>query len=491
MQVEFSERQALAYELLENPAVVDTLFGGGAGGGKTLLVTAWAALQCRKYPGIRIGVGRKEISNLRKTTIYTLLHETHQLLNITKDDYKYHAIMDPRIIYKNGSEIIFIDLAYAPQDPDFDRLGSLNLTHAIIEELGEVMKKAKDVMFSRKGRWKNDVYNIVGKGIGTCNPSTNFLRQEYYDKYIKAGGGQFATWPLKNDNGEQIYVTLPNGKRIEAHQAFIKSLVTDNPFIPVNYIENLKSLPLAERKRLLEGNWDYYQDASTLFKRSNFIRANANPETDKVGYAGCDPSRGGDDCTFSYMLGNNLRDLTKIQIPSSVVDKGGYVAEKFIRWCLDRKVPASRAAVDIIGIGESVGDSCNRLGFTIQRFNAGSKQGVRTLDDTKDYGDARIDQEGRKGVPLFDNIKSQNYYDMAQAANTGEITFDPNLDHYDELCSQLEAHGYTTKERLIIVDKKDVVKTRLGKSPDLAEAFQAAYWVSKRKHYSAKEMFSI
>lgn len=490
MQAEVSEKQALAFELLADPQVVDIDFGGGAGGGKSITVTEWAVLQCRKYAGIRIGIGRNEISNLRKTTIQTLLDETHPLLNVKKSDFKYSPIVDPGIFYRNGSSILMIDLAYAPTDPDYNRLGSLNLTHVIIEEMGEVRKKAKDVFSSRKNRYLTQKYNIVGKFIGTQNPATNFTRQEYYDPYIKAGGGDFQTWDIYNDAGEQVFVELPDGKRVPAKRAFIKSLVTDNPFISPNYIEELKAKPLAERKRLLLGDWDYYHDASTLFRRNMFVRAQAR-KTDQTGYAGCDPSRGGDDCVFTYVLGDNVRDIELCDIPESVKNKGKFVAQKFVAFCKKRKVGSINAAVDIVGIGESVGDSCLELGFKIQRFNAGSKKGVRTLDDTKQFQEAKVDPEGEKGVPLFDNIRSQNFYDLADELNTGKMTLDPSLPFYDELCTQLEAHGYTTKERMIIVDKKDAVKARIGKSPDLADSLQAAYWVRQKKHYSISDLVSI
>lgn len=490
MQAEVSEKQALAFELFADPQIVDYDFGGGAGGGKSMTVTEWAVLQCRKYPGIRIGLGRNEISNLRKTTVQTLLSETHPLLGVLDSDFRYSPLIDPGIFYRNGSSILLVDLAYAPTDPDYNRLGSLNLTHAIIEEMGEVRKKAYDVFSSRKNRYLTEKYKLVGKFIGTQNPATNFTRQHYYDPYTKAGGGDYQTWEIYNDAGEQVLVQMPDGEMKPALRCFIKSLVTDNPFISQNYIQELRSKPLAERKRLLEGNWDYYHDATTLFKRSMFIQ-NKPKGDDKTGYAGCDPSRGGDDCTFGYIEGGCVRDIEKLTIPDSVQNKGKYVALAYIAFCKKRRVGSVNAAVDIIGIGESVGDACIEAGFKIQRFNAGSTTGVRTLDDTRQYQEARVDSDGLKGVRLFDNIRSQNFYDMAEAANQGELYFDPDLPHYDELCTQLEAHGYTTKERMIIVDKKDAVKSRIGKSPDVADCLQAAWWVKQKKHYSISDLVSI
>lgn len=490
-----SEKQELALSIFDDPTIVDAGYGGGAGGAKSFTICMWAALRCRKYAGIREGLGRNEISNLRKTTVRTLLDKVHPMLGIKDSDFRYSPLIDPGVYYRNGSSIVFVDLAWAPSDPDFDRLGSLELTDAIIEEAGEVMKKARDVFSSRKNRHLNLEYGIVGKTITTCNPSRNFMRPDYYDPYIALGGGDMQKWPLFNDAGDQIYAVMPDGTELPAMRAFIHSLLSDNPFADKNYVQNLRSLPEAERKRLEQGDWDFFHDERTLFKRGQFSRLPLYEKT-SLNYAGCDPSRGGDDCTFAEIRGTTLVHLYKLMIPKDLKDKGAFVAERFIKYCKERNIPAGRAAVDNVGIGESVTDSCFRLGFNVQKFNAGSHVGVRTLDET--YGTPRVrndTNDKNTGIAMFDNIRSQNYYDMAQASNSGAFSYAENLDHYPQLCTQLEAHGYSTKERMIVVDKKregtNNVVAKLGQSPDLADALQAAWWVSKREHYSIKDMVSL
>lgn len=507
--MDVSEKQALAFELFEDPQIVDYDFGGGAGGGKSITITEWAVLQCRKYAGIRIGIGRNEISNLRRTTIHTLRYETHALLGVKERDHKYHDLINPRVDYRNGSSIIFVDLAYAPRDPNYDRLGSLNLTHTIIEEQGEVRRQAKEVFSSRKNRYLNKKYNIVGKHIGTQNPATNWTRQEYYDPYAKLvavnGNEDYQVWPIVNDEGQQVYVHMPDGRKLPAMRCFIKSLVIDNPFISQNYVEELRSKPLAERKRLLEGNWDYYYDATTMYKRSMFTRRDQLEGATQ--YGGCDPSLGGDKCVFTHMQGydkkdeagkviesrRHVREQVELLIPADEKRPGDYVARHYVEFCKQRKIGYQNAAVDVIGIGQATLEGCIALGFMIQPFRAGSTTGVRTLDDTKQYGRAKIDVEGKKGERLFDNIRSQNFYDMATATTDATLTFDDKMDEetYGELCTELEAHGYETKGRQIIVFKKDKIKEQIGHSPDYADSLQSAWWVSKRRHYSIKDLVSL
>lgn len=466
--IQLSPKQNLAFNLLNDPKIVEVLFGGGAGGGKSLLVTLWAVIQCRQYSGIVIGLGRKEISNLGKTTVKTLLTKTHPLLGVKKADFKYVSPgnTNPGIYYKNGSSIILLDLAPAPSDPDYDRFGSLELTHVIFEEVGEIVQKARSVLTSRKNRMLNVEYDIVGKTVLTCNPSQNFVRDEFYEPYLALGGGDYQVWT----HGQ----VERGGEMKPAMRAFVRSLPTDNPFLSRNYLETLRNLPQAERRRLMEGDWDFDDDTSKLFK-AHLFRTVAAAKAGEQDFFGCDPSRGGDATVFTQLRGGTVVDQYQLEIPRTKnLDIGGYVAEHYIQWVIERGGSSDHAALDVVGIGASVLDACNRLGFYVQAYNAGSTKGVRQLDHNGDVIDP--EDNDRKGVPLFNNIRSQTFYDMAQAAQKGELTFLEDLPHYAELKRELSAHHYTPKERAIVVDDKKKVKERLGRSPDFADSLQAAWW---------------
>jgi hypothetical protein len=97
-----------------------------------------------------------------------------------------------------------------------------------------------------------------------------------------------------DDIGEPVYVELADGQRVRAKRAFIKSLPTDNPFLSSNYLETLRSLPPAQRRRQMLGDWDFNDDDSVLFKLHLIqTAAAADPEGEK--YAGCD-SVGAENC---------------------------------------------------------------------------------------------------------------------------------------------------------------------------------------------------
>lgn len=82
-----SQTQSLALRLLHNPSVVELLFGGGAGGAKSFIVCIWMVLECRKYPRIRVGLGREELVRLKQTTVVTLLSKVHPLLGVKESEY--------------------------------------------------------------------------------------------------------------------------------------------------------------------------------------------------------------------------------------------------------------------------------------------------------------------------------------------------------------------------------------------------------------------
>jgi hypothetical protein len=58
------------------------------------------------------------------------------------------------------------------------------------------------------------------------------------------------------------------------------------------------------------------------------------------------------------------------------------------------------------------------LEFHARAFNAGSTKRIRLLDRHVRIIDHP--RNGREGTPLLNNIRSQNFYDMAQAPHKGE-----------------------------------------------------------------------
>lgn len=457
-----SETQSLSFEILDDPQYTDVLFGGSAGGAKSFFVCLWAVMQCRNYQGIAIGLGRKELKRLKRTTLVTLLNKVHPVLNVKKDrDFKYNS-QEGYIEYSNGSRIILVDMAYQPSDPDYDKFGSLELTHVIVEEAGENLKKAVDVLGSRRNRMMNKEYGIVGKLVMTCNPTQNFLRQEYYKPYEKQGMGRVQKW----ERGEVI---IPATKeRKPAYRAFVRSSVYDNPFVDDNYIETLKNLDQQERKRLLDGDWNYADDDDTLFPSLLMDRATVYEHNLP------EPSE-----TFNKWIGVDVADKGKDKTVATLIDNGVIIAQKeldigmtdeekkttdkpishlyaleLIKFAQQNGFTANQAkniAIEGNGVGVGMRDAMRVTGWYITLYEATSKE------------------------------RSYGYYNFSQDMDAGAIKIVHGIDD-GELRRQLVAHTYEMVDQVPHVIKKDKLKVVLGRSPDNSDSAMISNWVRRGGH---------
>lgn len=463
-KIKMSETQSLSFELLDDPTISTILFGGSAGGAKSFLVCMWAVLQCRMYDGIAIGLGRKELKRLRQTTLVTLLTKVHPALGVHEDDYKFNG-QENFVEYSNGSKIILIDMAYSPADPDFDKFGSLELTHVIIEEVGEALKQAVDVLTSRKNRMLNAEYGIVGKTLMTCNPTQNFIRQEFYKPYEEQGGGRLQKWEFGK-------VEIPGtDKLVPAYRAYLRSSVFDNPFMPRNYIEDLKTKPEREKKRLLYGDWNYADDADSLFSSLLMDRATAYelPEEPPVvpgevrkfdKFIGVDVADKGKDETIASLIVNGVIVAQKELVPK--LDEGEtkqttekplsyLIADELIKFAQQNGFKANQAkqiAIEGNGVGVGVRDAMKVRGWFITVYEATSQ------------------------------VRSKAYYDFAQDMDAGAIKIINGLDD-GELRRQLVAHTYEMPDQKPIVIKKDKLKAVLNRSPDQADSAMIANWIRR------------
>jgi phage terminase large subunit len=395
MKLKLSPTQSLALRLLHDPQVVELLFGGGAGGAKSFLVCIWMVLECRNYPGIHIGLGREELKRLKQTTVVTLLNKVHPLFGIQKDEYTYNA-QDGLITYKNGSQIILLDMMFHPSDPLYDTFGSLELTHVVVEEVGEVQEKGVDVLNTRKNRYLNKEYGIVGKTVLTCNPTQNFIKDRFYKIYKSLGMGRSQRWP----NGQ---VELPGGEMATAFRAFIRSLVFDNPFASRNYIETLRTSPPAERKRLLEGDWDVDDADFMLFPSLTLDRALRSSIEPGRKFLGVDVSDGGKDSTYACVIENGVAtELLTIPIdPTSAVDTAEQVAMGIIKIAQQRGINPSDVGIDGVGVGAGVRAILHGKGWQIQIFKGGEspiEEGYADLRSEQAWKTSEDMQQGKLGI---------------------------------------------------------------------------------------------
>ena len=139
-------KQENATYFLKDSITKEVLYGGAAGGGKSAFGVLWLIEMAQSYPKSRWLMGRSKLKALKETTLNTFFELTSDL-NIT-NQYTYNS--QSNIIYwNNGSEIILKDLFLYPSDPNFDSLGSLEITGAFIDECNQITYKAWQIVKSR------------------------------------------------------------------------------------------------------------------------------------------------------------------------------------------------------------------------------------------------------------------------------------------------------------------------------------------------------
>jgi len=143
----YTTRQDEALTLLSpsNLVTETVLYGGSAGGGKTFLGCSWQINRRLKYANTRGLIGRAELKRLRQSTMATFWTIANQMGLVHGTHYNYNG-QDHVIKFYNGSQIVLMDLGYMPSDPEFTRLGSIEITDYFVDESAEVSKRAIDIL---------------------------------------------------------------------------------------------------------------------------------------------------------------------------------------------------------------------------------------------------------------------------------------------------------------------------------------------------------
>ena len=372
------------------------------------------------------------------------------MLGIDEEEFAFHA-GDMTLDYVNGSKLIFGELEKQPADPDFARLGSLEIDIAFIEEAGEISIEAKNAIKSRVGRGiMNSEYGIPGKIIVSCNPSNNFLKEEYYRPYKKLGGGGFQKW--------KIGTVEIRGKRYDSYRAFLRASVYDNPFMPQSYIDNLKSLPEKQRRRLLDGDWDYADEEDSLFRIGLLEKARTydNPEPNMADtWIGVDVSDKGMDRSVFTLIKNGVAVTQRISSVQMNWEKESekpisrLIADELIQFAMANGLTqqyASHITVECNGVGVGVRDMLKERGWYLTEYTATHK------------------------------TRSQGYYDLMLAMDSGELKLLDGMNGIDDLERELSAHTYEMKNQEPDIAKKEKIKMVIGRSPDLADSLMIAWW---------------
>jgi PBSX family phage terminase large subunit len=404
-------KQEHAVFYLKDNETEEILYGGAAGGGKSALGCLWLIEMCQTYHGSRWLMGRSKLKTLKETTLNTFF-ELSSKLKIS-DQFNYNA-QEHIIYWNNGSQIILKDLFLYPSDPEFDSLGSLEITGAFIDECNQLVYKAWQIVKSRI-RYKLHEFGLMPKLLGSCNPAKNWTYKEFYTK-------------AKN-------------KTLEVYRKFIQALPTDNPHLHPSYLQSLLRLDKNSKQRLYYGNWEYDDDPATLIEQDAIVdyfqSKHLTPEGNK--YLTIDVARKGKDKTV-YRVWHGWVVIARYCIEKSGLD---VVVKKAKEIQLKHGVSLSYTIADEDGVGGGVVDFLKCKGFV---NNSKALNGEN-----------------------YDNLKSQCSFIMAEKIQNRECSENCEdktvIDITGEEMEQIKEKDIDKDGRKGIISK-DKIKEIIGRSPD-------------------------
>ena len=411
-------RQHIAWKYLQDKKTIHILYGGAAGGGKSRLGCTWLLISCIQYPGTRYLMGRARLGNLKKTTLKTFIGICREY------NYKDYTInnLTNTITFNNQSEIILMDLYNYPADEDYDRLGSLEITGAFIDELSEISYKGFEVLTSRI-RYKLNEYKLTPKLLCASNPSNSWAKNYFYKPYQEGNESD--------------------------HIKFIPALPSDNPRLPESYIKSMeKTLDHELKQKLLYGDWEFNSDEYNLFEYEKLQQSFYNEyfvNQDTKTYLTIDVGDLGKDKTvIGIWKGWSCVKLVKLEKNETT-----QVVQKINELRNDYKVLINNIIVDSVGVGAGVASllkGCIRY--------MGSNRSIETG---------------------FNNMKAELMYKFAEKINKLEVNF--NFEYDDNLIQEALLFKKTFNNDRAGVVGKDDVKSKLGRSPDTIDSlYLRAYW---------------
>lgn len=231
-------------ELHTSPAP-NILYGGAAGGMKSHGLRWHGIMACLKFTRLKVLLLRREFKELKPTHLLKIGEEVPPQVGT------YHSSDHHLKFPGTGSAMWF---GHCNTDADFNAYLSTEWDMILIDEAGEFSEYQLRLLPSRL-RTSQPITPQFVLASNPGGPGHTFLKSRFITKLVS-----------KEDDPEYV--------KDEYH--FIRSLVSDTPvhFVGAKYIRRLRSLPEAQRKAFLLGDWDAFagQFFSEWYLHSHVVR---------------------------------------------------------------------------------------------------------------------------------------------------------------------------------------------------------------------------
>lgn len=429
VDIKLQPKQLAAAEYWLDDTTEELTFGGAKGGAKSYLGCALIFSDALVYPNTQYFIARQNLNDLTKYTMSSV-SEVLEHMGIEQQQYcRFNGQQNNYELY-NGSKVFFIDCKYLPSDPDYHRFGSLQFTRGWFEEVGQINTNAIINLSASVGRWKNSDYNLKRKILLTCNPYKGYAYTTFY---------------LPNKRGD-----------MPSYRKFVQSLPTDNKYLTEDYLRALSRLPENERRRLMEGDWEYDNDPTSMISGEAIadLFTNIHAPVGQKYIIGDIARFGSDRAIIAVWDGFKIIEYVALD-KSSIADIRNVINALRIKY----GIPVSNVLVDEDGVGGGVVDVVGCKGFT---------------------------NNGRPFNKNYQNIKSECGYKLAEQIDKIWIEC-PLPEKEKEMIIQEMAMLKTfdtDKDGKLRILPKEKIKEIIGRSPDWLDMFIMRMYYEVRPNIS-------
>lgn len=439
LSVPQTEAEWLAYDA--DPRIIDVLYGGGKGGGKSWLLCLFVyfyAMSVIRFFELEsadevphIGwIGRKVAQVFTGTTLETwkttIPADCYTLVSGSEKHPRHIRILD-RVAVDYGGLDSRADLERF-NSAEYGFIGLDQAEEAIRDDVSTLMaSRRRKLRHKRLGR----PISLPYRGLWTANPRQGWLKEDFIDQ-SKPG------------------------------KAFVPALYSDNPHLPTGYAQTLEDA-FSHRPDLLkayrDGDWsalsgvdqiilqEWVTAASMRYSRAPYVKR----------WVSVDPARFGDDSCV-IVGGENTELVDGVVLPYSpepmIVAKASEMAQRM------GDCPIIVEEVGVCGVV----DYLARAGRKVIRY---CPAGAATIPDK--YYNARAERWSTVGRWMSDGFfdaRAGGVFSFPQPADPALATI------YRKVCDQIQWPWYEFRgQKVLVAAKEDIKKEHSGVSPDYGDAY--------------------
>lgn len=441
-------KQKRAVDVVNEPTVDTLILFGTVGTGKTDVAAHIIISICYKFPKSYYPVFRTNLTTAKKSVIPSYEIMLDRMGLVEGHDYKFNR-SESYIKFNNGSIIPFVE-ADETKDRGGKKIKGINSSGNHIDEADELTVSMFTQAMSRKGRRNENGQPSIS--ILTLNPTDAEHLVEIYDKYREG--------------------TLPKNIRC------IEFDINDS-WQTQQDIDALYSNPKWWVERYINNNWHFKDEEKTIFKSALFARAKTDkiiPGRKTMGYDVAD--EGKDRAGGAEWENFTLYDIT-ITKDSTQIMKSEDQADWIMRRSDDRSIGYENCAVDGVGNGVGVITAGRMKDAEFAVFKSGMKADMYLTFD--DHAPSKSEAEKNSEIVSFNNLRSQVAYMLAMGLENGRVKLFVETPYLKDFISEAQQHHNTVKDKVFILESKEDIKKRTGKSPDIFDMVLMGFWKQLKK----------